>query len=1091
MTFEPAPPAPVPGTGEPSAVPLAPQPRPRRRPWQVITGILAVLLAGGALALALSGGEQAVVTLSASDGVRISPSGTIEVAAGSTVTVTVTPTVKGGIPGLMVDTAAVALAREADTWTYELTADADHVVQATVAVLAPEAVLLDPGTGSSIAAIAPDQSSITFTRTTPQIDSLKPGSILVNSAGSGYEGTIIAEVVSVDRDGAGGAVVRTRPVSITKVVQTASVNVDVPLTPPAPRTGRAGGDGAGDMRMAAQAEVFDFTVEGSLGMPEGCEDDACDVTIDGSLSVAVPRVQFVLEMDWFAVKRFEATLSERASAEVSMALAGDAVSRKMQPRLIRETPLANVVIAIGPIPVWIQPGIDTLAGGSFEAKAQLLLKAGVNVATRVGPRFENGSFDWVNEVTAEPYGGVDLAASATAEAYIILRPRIRVDGVCDIFADVHAPYLRFEAGLEDDARWELTGGAELAEAGAKCAWFEPWTFKINGVAATHSIASGRLLAAVAPATPTPSSVATLAPETLAPATPAPATQAASPVGEVELPVIACAVERTGEQVEAGSPPVSARASVPPELAGSLALYFVDRYHSWIGPAGGTCASTIYANGGEYTYITTDGGVVSIAEEMNNTVAEWVCTVDPTAKAPLDGNPITCPTLATGESITSVGSGEARFTIGPGVDGVLPHGASASTTAGRLSWSFDQGRFGTVQSCSLPAGDAALCETIITAQSVTVAAAPAAEAPNGWVRKRILALPQDGELVGYYLPATPAVAIAPDGSVHAILTTATGLVYRTNASGKWKTVAKWERAFTPSIAVGFDDTVHIAFSPADGGLVYVSVSRAGASKPERLAEAGRLQVSSLTLDGSNTLYVTYYEAPTDDITFGPTSVPDLWVRTLPNAVADAWGDPVRVAKGTYRGTVAGLPGGGAVVLVDANREGRLAVVDIAPDGAKIDRTSLPAGFTGTTSDIAAGREGTVYVTTAEEGGVRVVLRRDGAWSRPAKVVAPREGIDGGNVDIGVDPWSGAVSILWLYSSGTIYGPGDMAYLAQLKPGAYPEDGEAAWTTSRELGADSSCLAAWLSRLAVGRDRAWVVMCQTNEGDSITGWEVASR
>jgi hypothetical protein len=195
---------------------------------------------------------------------------------------------------------------------------------------------------------------------------------------------------------------------------------------------------------------------------------------------------------------------------------------------------------------------------------------------------------------------------------------------------------------------------------------------------------------------------------------------------VALPVVECPTE-----YGIANPPSDAvkPITVPSDVASSLANY-TDKSHymSVVGPRGWHCSALDAADGGEGLFIAPLGTSVTLPSTYTKDLREGIaassgggaqmpyfltCAAMPDLGVTGD---LPCPKIPAGERFTRINHTTANFIDPPGVAGIGEPSGGRYTALGQIRYSPppipSMGDDAAEITCTLPASDASLCQTVI-------------------------------------------------------------------------------------------------------------------------------------------------------------------------------------------------------------------------------------------------------------------------------------------------------------------------------------------------------------------------------------------
>ena len=451
----------------------------------------------------------------------------------------------------------------------------------------------------------------------------------------------------------------------------------------------------------------------------------------------------------------------------------------------------------------------------------------------------------------------------------------------------------------------------------------------------------------------------------------------------------------------GKPPKTVHLRVAADMATKLAVYFITDGYYVVGPAGWRCTAELFGDGGATIAIrspTDRQAVVSFASTVSYyDVLEWACSVDKKAatarRREFSG---ACPKSPKGQRLKVTGAGTASLTVAKGVREGLPHEASRYRTVGALDFEPSDWSYAGVTACALPPSTSAVCDAILTTSIRT-------SDVDGWSVSDIARVPATAKG-----GPTPDVALAIDaqGADHVVLTTPEGVVYRTNASGEWTTIASWPGFAAPQIVIGIDAVTHVVLeSSADHGVYSTSGPFDALPGPQPVPTGGDdlTHGPAVAVDGRGNLFVAGPTEPSVGIGGEPTG-PVLVVRRPDGS----WTLGRSLPADATRATLLGLPAGGARIAYA--RAGRVRVAAVSPDGTIAKEMTLPKGFGARTFALVRVAGDRVALAGIAKDAVTVVVWRGGKW-QPSAVDTSWKAIRATGISTAFDPRTSKTVLLW--------------------------------------------------------------------------------
>ena len=358
-------------------------------PTVTIVATASPLVASATLTAASAG----TLTVEAGAGGTVSPSGTASHPLGSTVDVAITPTDPASVPGVMIDGVPVSATPPvvpSTAWGVTVAVTGTNRVDVSFAQLAPMTRVADSATGSAFTTVAPGGTSIRFSARTPFLDGLVVGNILSTSQAAMAAGLapVLLRINGVERSGP-GVTFTTTPAQLTDALASASLDAHIPLVEPLPvATSPATlpatfGDPA--------TSLAGINIGGSAtvaGWGDALTSQVGPIAVTGAYQVSGPTLNLSTTIGLSGVTAFRATVSETASASIS--LDGSSKSSSTERTLAHHAFNGDIVLGAIVVPYVITvdagAGVESQIGLAFHTKVGLsgTLETGVSYAAGGG-----------------------------------------------------------------------------------------------------------------------------------------------------------------------------------------------------------------------------------------------------------------------------------------------------------------------------------------------------------------------------------------------------------------------------------------------------------------------------------------------------------------------------------------------------------------------------------------------------------------------------------------------------------------------------------------------------------------------------------
>jgi hypothetical protein len=326
----------------------------------------------------------------------------------------------------------------------------------------PETTEILPGTATQyLTSISGDGTVFTFSQSTPELQALNPGDIMVGEVAENAPYGFLRKVTSTSSS-AGQVIVNTTGATLEEAIESGSLQVSHLLTPGDVRSGTlARGVTLAEPRQVQGGLYFLYTLDDVVLYDDDGDPDTTNDQITASGSIRLePRFDFGLAVDGFHLEELSFTSGADETAELKIVAEVDYPIIKTE-KEIAEHHFNPITVAIGPFPVVIVPVLTVNVG--VDGSVHIGVTTGVTqeAALRAGLRYASGTWSPVREFSNEFHfnppqlsAGVDLKGYAGAQLSLLLY------GVTGPYAKVNA-YLKLEADPFAVPWWQLYGGLEV------------------------------------------------------------------------------------------------------------------------------------------------------------------------------------------------------------------------------------------------------------------------------------------------------------------------------------------------------------------------------------------------------------------------------------------------------------------------------------------------------------------------------------------------------------------------------------------------------------------------------------------------------
>ena len=327
--------------------------------------------------------------------------------------------------------------------------------------------ILDGSTSTKIASIAPDQSTVTFTGTTSQIDNLKSGDVLVLGVTPSSPEGMLKKVTGVQKKSDGTVTLQTGSATLEDAVQKASVSYSKTFTD---------SDVVSEVTMAkGVSKVAPLSMSiGTISLQlkdvviydrdNNLQTTGDQITVNGNISFK-PKVDMNIEIDSYTLKKFIFSVTGEESSELTIKAEVPAPALD-QKKLLKTYNLGTQTFLIGYVPVVVSYELGIYVGVKGNISIGLSANANQKLTYTGGVKYENNNWSPINTQSAE-FGFLLPTIDAAAEAKCYVGPELstKLYGVAGPFINIYG-YLLLQSNPQSTPWWELFAGFE-GKVGAK------------------------------------------------------------------------------------------------------------------------------------------------------------------------------------------------------------------------------------------------------------------------------------------------------------------------------------------------------------------------------------------------------------------------------------------------------------------------------------------------------------------------------------------------------------------------------------------------------------------------------------------------
>ena len=343
----------------------------------------------------------------------------------------------------------------------------EPVSEPIVPIIPETTIVIDGQTEQEITSITADQSTIVFKKSTPQLEELALGDIIVMGVTKNTPKGLLRKVTEITKGEKNDneVMVETEFASLEEAIEHGSFEFDITLEPE---------DIEKNVSYPKGVRLLEDKFEGTYKFSYAIDEALCDnnLLVNGGLSF---NYHIILNgtIGFFKLNTLEFKNTVESKAELDITLKGSFSPGDLlvnNPKTLFTIPFKTITVWIGVapiiVPVTLTPQIDINVGLDGEIFTELT--TGVTISQEnegafvAGVEFNNGTWQ---EIKNEPEFSLDyrepsLSAGAKIKAYagpqLELMLYLIVGPHCNIYG-----YLDFEADIWDDPWWELYGGLEV------------------------------------------------------------------------------------------------------------------------------------------------------------------------------------------------------------------------------------------------------------------------------------------------------------------------------------------------------------------------------------------------------------------------------------------------------------------------------------------------------------------------------------------------------------------------------------------------------------------------------------------------------
>jgi hypothetical protein len=317
-------------------------------------------------------------------------------------------------------------------------------------------VVLDEETLAALDSVSDDLATFTFARSSPVLDRLGEGDIIVAGVhGAELPAGALRRVQEIDR--AGGVTLTTAATSLAEAIERGAIRETVELRDDDVVAVRAR---RGVRREVGPTGLYFGLNDVVLFDGDGGGDAGDQVVMNGNIAIE-PDLDIVIDIDGFSLAEASVAIGGSVSGSVNIDARREA-TLPGTPITLATLQLAPITFFVGPVPVVITTSIDLQVGVSGLVTAKMNVGFQTDAEARIGFGYIDGSFGPIGEI--DPTASLELQSfedGVVGTARLFAGPRLRVGlyGIDVGFARLSA-YVQADVDAAADPWWCLSAGFE-------------------------------------------------------------------------------------------------------------------------------------------------------------------------------------------------------------------------------------------------------------------------------------------------------------------------------------------------------------------------------------------------------------------------------------------------------------------------------------------------------------------------------------------------------------------------------------------------------------------------------------------------------
>ena len=333
------------------------------------------------------------------------------------------------------------------------------------AVIPSTTSALDDSTVQRLSSVSEGGSTLTFSETTTQLESLSPGDIISSGVSDVTPDGLLRKVISVSKMG-DQLVAETTQATLEEAIEKGTIEVSKTLTPSDVSSAVASREGVTlektTIRWSPAVEAFYVQMRDVVLYDDDGDLKATDDQIKANGGILLsPSFDFDIKIDGFQLKQLLFTIKAKQTAQLELVAEASILEISERVELARYyfTPI-TVVVGVPPVllPVVFTPVLTVNVGLDGEVSAGITTSATQKTTVTAGLSYDDGKWKPISDLSTDfEFKLPSLSASAGVKAYAGPQLSLMTYGVAGPFAEING-YLELDADAFPD--WVLYGGLE-------------------------------------------------------------------------------------------------------------------------------------------------------------------------------------------------------------------------------------------------------------------------------------------------------------------------------------------------------------------------------------------------------------------------------------------------------------------------------------------------------------------------------------------------------------------------------------------------------------------------------------------------------